>query len=211
MKHPKSFEYYYSNRMGRMLLVSGEEILGRPGMVAVLKSMPTGQNYLESYPPANSRLEFPFEMVSELYPAMVSKYGLQGGRGLLMRTGRACFQHGLREFGPLFGLTDLAFRLLPLKTKLKVGAKTFADIFNKHSDQRVRIEDAEKSLFWIIERCPVCWGRTSDRPSCDLAAGLLQEALFWVSGGKVFPVEETHCHAAGDADCVFVINKAPMV
>jgi predicted hydrocarbon binding protein len=211
MKSAKAFEYYYSNQMGRMLLLSGEEILGRSGMVAILKSMPAGLNYLESYPPANSRLGFPFEVVSELYPAMVSSYGPRGGQGLLMRIGRACFQHGLREFGPNFGLTDLAFRLLPNKTKLTVGAKAFADIFNKQSDQRVRIEDDEKNLYWIIERCPVCWGRTSDGPSCDLAAGLLQESLYWVSGGKVFSIEETHCHAAGDAECVFLINKTPLV
>lgn len=116
MKPAEPFEYYYSNRMGRMLLLSGEEILGRPGMVAVLKSMPAGQHYIETYPPANERLEFPFQVVSELYPVMVLRYGHQGGRGLLIRMGRVCFQRGLREFGPLFGLTDLAFRLLPLRS-----------------------------------------------------------------------------------------------
>ncbi len=210
MKPAKPFEYYYSNRMGRMLLLSGEEILGRSGMVTVLKSMPAGQHYVETYPPANERLEFPFQVVSELYPAMVLRYGHQGGRGLLIRMGRACFQHGLREFGPLFGLTDLAFRLLPLRSKLKFGANAFADIFNKHSDQRVRVEDGEQSLAWIIERCPVCWGRVSDLPSCDLAVGLLQESLYWVSGGKLFQVEQTKCRASGDKACVFMIEKTPM-
>lgn len=210
MNPAESFEYYYSNRMGRMLLLSGDEILGQSGMLAILKSMPTGQKYIENYPPANGRLEFLFEVVSELYPALVLKYGQQGGRGLLIRMGRACFQHGLREFGPLFGLTDLAFRLLPLKTKLKVGANAFADIFNKHSDQRVRIDESEEHLFWVIERCPVCWGRTSEMPSCDLAVGLLQEALYWVSSGKIFQVEETKCRAAGDAECVIQIEKIPM-
>ena len=35
-------------------------------------------------------------------------------------------------------------------------------------------------------------------PVCHLAVGLLQEALYWVSGGKVFNVEEKTCIAAGD-------------
>jgi predicted hydrocarbon binding protein len=210
MKPAQSFEYYYSNRMGRMLLLSGEEILGRQGMLAVLKSMPVGQRYVDNYPPANGRLAFPFEVVSELHPALISRYGPQGGRGLLMRIGRDCFQHGLREFGPLFGLTDLAFRLLPLKTKLKVGANAFADIFNRHSDQRVRIEDGEQYLSWIIERCPVCWGRQSETPSCDIAVGLLQEALYWVSGGKIFHVQEIACCAIGNAECVILIDKTPL-
>jgi hypothetical protein len=196
--------------MGQMLLLSGDEILGRPGMTAVLNLIPGGSNYLENYPPANLQLEFPFEIVSGLHSALTTRYGPQGGRGLSIRIGRACFQHGLREFGPLFGLTDLAFSLLPFKTRLRVGAKAFADIFNKHSDQRVQIQEDDQSLLWRIERCPVCWGRKSELPSCDLAVGLLQEALYWVSGGKIFHVQEKECCAVGDAQCVIAINKTPL-
>lgn len=208
--NPSAPQYYYPNQIGQMLFFSGDEILGRPGMSALLMSIPGGSQYIENYPASNSRLEFPFEMVSALHPALALKYGPQGGRGLSIRIGRACFQHGLREFGPLFGLTDLAFRLLPLKTKLRVGANAFADIFNKHSDQRVRIDENDRHLSWIIERCPVCWGRKTELPSCDLAVGLLQEALYWASGGKIFHVQETSCCAAGDSQCVILIDKTPL-
>jgi len=203
-------QYYYPNQMGRILLLSGDEILGRPGMSALLNSIQGGDRFVENYPQPNLNLEFPFEVVSGLQSALELIYGPRGGQGLSMRIGRACFQQGLREFGPLFGLTDLAFRLLPLKTKLKVGANAFADIFNKYSEQQVRIEDNERSLSWIIERCPVCWQRKSDSPSCHLAVGLLQEALYWVSGGKIFYVEETRCCAPGDPQCVILIEKTPL-
>jgi len=116
----------------------------------------------------------------------------------------------LREFGPIFGLTDLAFRLLPLKTKLKVGAASFAEIFNKFTDQRVRLEDKGEVLLWHIEICPVCWQRNSGTAACQMAVGLLQEALYWVSGGKYFNVEETHCIAKGDKTCTIAIDKTPM-
>jgi len=202
--------HYYSNQMGRILLLSGDEILGRSGMSALLNSIHGGDRFVENYPQANFNLEFPFEMVSGLQSGLELIYGPHGGRGLAMRIGRACFQQGLREFGPLFGLTDLAFRLLPIKIKLKVGANAFADIFNKYSDQQVRIEDNERSLSWIIERCPVCWQRKTDSPACHLAVGLLQEALYWVSGGKIFYVEETRCCAAGNSQCVFLIEKTPL-
>jgi hypothetical protein len=38
----------------------------------------------------------------------------------------------------------------------------------------------------------------------------LQEALFWLSGGKVFNVEEKTCIAAGDETCTIVIDQTPM-
>jgi hypothetical protein len=196
--------------MARILLLSGDEILGQAGMSAVLNAIPGGSRFVENYPPANQKLEFPFELVAGLQASLELNYGPHGGRGLSMRIGRASFQHGLCEFGPLFGLTDLAFRLLPLKTKLKVGANAFADIFNKHSDQRVRIEDRETHLCWHIERCPVCWGRKTEAPACHLAVGLLQEALYWVSGGKMFNVEEAQCCAVGDSQCSILIDKTPL-
>ena len=46
-------------------------------------------------------------------------------------------------------------------------------------------------------------------PVCHLAVGLLQEALYWVSGGKVFNVEEKTCIAAGDATCTIEIDANP--
>jgi hypothetical protein len=208
--NPSQPLYYYPNQMGRILLLSGDEILGRPGMSAILNAIPGGNRLVENYPPPNLKFEFSFEVVSGMQAALEKAYGPHGGRGVSLRIGRACFQQGLREFGPLFGLTDLAFRLLPWKTKLKVGAGAFADIFNKHSDQRVRIVDTDEVLYWHIERCPVCWGRQTDQPCCHLAVGLLQEALYWVSGGKMFQVEETHCCAVGDKECVIAIQKQPL-
>ena len=104
----------------------------------------------------------------------------------------------------------MAFRLLPLSTKLHTGTKAFADLFNKHTDQKVRVEEKEDQIFWHIERCPLCWQRKADEPVCHLAVGLLQEALYWLSGGKIFNVEETACIARGDGACTIVIDRVPL-
>ena len=46
----------------------------------------------------------------------------------------------------MLGIADLAFRLLPLGMKLKVGFEVFAETFNKFSDQIVRLsEDFDRS------------------------------------------------------------------
>jgi predicted hydrocarbon binding protein len=110
----------------------------------------------------------------------------------------------------MLGLTEMAFRLLPLPTKLHTGARVFADLFNKHSDQKVRVDESENKIYWIIEHCPLCWERTADEAICHLAVGVLQEALYWLSGGKVFSVEETTCVARGDETCTIVIDQTPL-
>jgi hypothetical protein len=201
--------YFYQNRMGRIVLLALEEILGGTGVNAALNQAML-PDFIGNYPPHNQNLEFPFQSLSRLQGALDEMYGPRGGRGVALRAGRACFQYGLREFGPLFGLTDLTFRLLPLQTKLRMGATAFADVFNKYSDQRVRLEDKGSHLYWHIERCPLCWERQVDSPACSMAVGLLQEALYWVSGGRYFEVEETHCIARGDTVCTIAIEKTPM-
>ncbi|HNT22988.1 MAG TPA: 4-vinyl reductase [Anaerolineales bacterium] len=198
--------YYYPNKLGRIILLSMEEIIGRTGVNAILNQANLAE-LINHYPPNDLDLAVRFEDVARMQVALDAIYGPRGGRGLALRAGRACLKHGLREFGPLLGLTDLAFRLLPLEEKLRTGAAIFADIFNQYSDQKVVVKEEADKILWIIERCPVCWQRKADSPVCHLAVGLLQEALYWVSGGKYFDVEETRCIAQGDDACVITIGK----
>jgi predicted hydrocarbon binding protein len=201
--------YHYPNKMGRIVLMAMEEVLGRNGINAVL-NLSQLSRLINCYPPNNFDLQFNFGDLGKIQAALEDLYGPLGGRGVALRSGRASFKYGLREFGPLLGITDLAFRLLPLNEKLITGLSVFADAFNRFSDQRVRIEEMPDRFFWHIERCPVCWGRHADNPVCHLAVGLLQEALYWVSGGKQFLVEETQCIAQGDLTCTIVIDKKPV-
>lgn len=202
-------EFYYPNRMGRIILLAMEEILGHVGVNAVLNLAGLSE-YIDHYPPHNQDLRVPFAHVSAMQAGLERAYGPRAGRGLALRVGRACFKYGLREFGPELGLTDLAFRLLPLHVRLEQGSQAFASLFNNFTDQRVRLERDQQNIYWHIERCPLCWGRQTDAPACSLAVGLLQEALYWVSAGKYFQVEEKSCLACGDSACTIVINQTPM-
>ena len=201
--------YYYPNRMGRIILLSMEEVMGRNGVNALLKlaSLPS---LIENYPSDNTESAFPFSTVSSLTEMLEQAYGPHGGRGLALRIGRACFNYGVRQYSTQLGLTEMAFRLLPLPTKLHAGASAFAELFNNFTDQRVRVEEDDGKILWHIERCPLCWERKSPDPVCHLAVGLLQEALYWLSGGKVFNVEEKTCIAAGDQTCTIVVDQSPI-
>lgn len=201
--------YRYPQKMGRIILQGMEELMGRNGVDTVLH-FASLENLTIPDTRACTESVFSFEVVSLLQKTLEQIYGPRGGRGVALRIGRACFKYGLKEYGSMLGLTEMAFRLLPLPTKLHMGARSFAELFNKHTDQRVRLEESEQQIVWSIERCPLCWERKADEPLCHLAVGLLQESLYWVSGGKVFDVEETACIARGDTACVIVIDKTPI-
>lgn len=201
--------YHYPNRMGRIILLSMEEVMGRNGVNALLKlaSLPS---LIENYPSDTAEPAFAFSTLSNLTEMLEQAYGPHGGRGLALRIGRACFNYGVRHYSTQLGLTQMAFRLLPLPSKLHAGTSAFAELFNNFTDQRVRVEEENGTILWHIERCPLCWERKAQDPVCHLAVGLLQEALYWLSGGKVFNVEEKTCIAAGDQTCTIVIDQSPL-
>lgn len=202
-------ELFYPNQMGRTILLSMEEVMGKNGVHAILK-LASLSSMIGNYPPDDKERSFSFSTLSTMTDTLEQVYGPHGGRGLALRIGRACFNNGVRHYGAQMGITEMAFRLLPLQAKVNAGAKAFAELFNVFTDQKVRVEDDDEKLFWHIEQCPLCWGRSAHEPVCHLAVGLLQEALYWLSGGRVFDVEEVTCIATGDETCTIVIDKSPV-
>ena len=196
--------------MGRIVLVAMEEIMGHHGVNAVL-NLAKLSHLVNNYPPNNLQLGFAFSEFSAIQQTLDDMYGVRGGRGLALRAGRETWKYALKEFMPVLGITDLAMRMLPLGIKIKIGLDVFAETFNKFSDQQVRLGEDEEHYLWIIERCPICWQRTSETPCCHLAIGLLEQALDWVSRGRRFKVEQISCIATGDKTCTMAIAKQPVV
>jgi predicted hydrocarbon binding protein len=200
---------YYPNKLGRIVLLAYEELLGHIGLTAAL-NLAGLHHLINNYPPNNLDLSFRFDDLSALQGSLEELYGPHGGRGVSARAGRICFKYGLREFGPDLGISDLAFRLLPLNMKLKVGADALSCTLNRLADQILRVEEDAESFLLRVSPCPVCWGRKADSPCCDLTSGVLQESLFWVSGGRNFLVEEVACIATGDPSCLYRIGRQPL-
>lgn len=199
-------QFFFPNKMGRIILLALEEVMGSNGVNAIL-NLARLQQYIGNYPANNFAKEFPFTEVGQLLQALDEMYGPRGGRGLALRAGRACLKLGIRDFGPMLGIADMTFRLLPMGMKLKVGFEVLSQMFSKFTDHLVRLDEDEQYYYWIMERCGTCWGRKSDAPCCHLAVGILEEALYWVSGGKNFYVEEVSCIATGEPNCTILISK----
>jgi predicted hydrocarbon binding protein len=206
---PKS-EYYYANKIVLITMKALEEVMGKNGLNAIL-NLAHLPHLIDNLPPDNLEREFNFADFSALNLALEEMYGPRGGRGLALRAGRAAFADALRNFGALAGAGDLAFKVLPLQAKMRIGIPAMARIFSQISDQLSTVEERENEFIYTIHRCPVCWGRKDvDKPVCFIAAGLLQEGLKWVSGGNEFRVNESKCCAMGDEVCEFVIQKTPI-
>lgn len=202
--------YYYPNKFARITIEAMEEVMGQNGLNAIL-NLSGLSRFIGNYPPDNLEKEFDFSDFTALNMALDEMYGPRGGRGLALRAGRATFAQGLRAFGALAGVGDLAFKVLPLNAKLKIGVPAMANIFSQFSDQISNVyDDGSDKIIYTLERCPMCWDRKEDRAVCFVGQGLLQEGLRWVSGGQEFKVDLDTCIAKGDDMGRYVIYKEPI-
>ena len=206
---PKS-GYYYANKFTLITLKALEEVMGKNGLNAILNLAQLPQ-LIDHYVPDNLAKEFDFADFTAINVALEEMYGPRGGRGLALRAGRATFADALKNFGALAGAGDLAFKVLPLQVKIRIGTLAMAKIFSTVSDQQTTVLERENDFVYTIHRCPQCWGRSGlDKPVCFIGHGLLQEGLKWLSGGSEFRVNESKCMAMGDTVCEYIIQKSPI-
>ena len=206
---PEKSGFYYPNKFARITIEALEEVMGKNGLNAILHLADLSE-IINNYPPDNLEKDFDFAYFTALCMALEEMYGPRGGRGLALRAGRATFADALRGFGALAGVGDLAFKVLPLAAKLKIGLPAMANIFTQFSDQISNVHEDGDKYIYTLERCPMCWNRTADRPVCYVGQGLLQEGLRWVSGGHEFKVDLMSCIAKGDDMGRYVIYKEPI-
>lgn len=201
--------YYYPNKMGRIFLVAMEEVMGKNGLNAILH-LAKLDHLIDNYPPDNLAKEYDFCDISGLLQALEETYGPRGGRALAQRAGRALFANGLKNFGAIAGAGDLAFKVLPLGTKIKIAVPAIAKVFNGVTDQVSSTQELDDHFIYTLERCSMCWNRKTDKPTCHVAVGIIQEALKWMSGGHEFKVEMLNCQGAGDPIGKLKIYKDPI-
>ncbi|MCK7519782.1 MAG: hypothetical protein MZV64_19670 [Ignavibacteriales bacterium] len=109
------------------------------------------------------------------------------------------FQYtGSRQYGTQMGMTEMAFRLAAAcRQRCSAGAKAFAELVQSASPtSRCASKNDGETCSGTSSAVPCAGNGKRDEPVCHLAVGLLQEALYWLSGGKVFNVEEKTCIAA---------------
>lgn len=207
---PEPSGYSYPNRFGLILFDALEDITGRSGLNAILNMAGLSQ-FLSSPPPDVLDRGFDLANISALNRALNARYGPRGGRGLQLHLGRALFAQGLANFGPLVAVSDPSFKVLPLQAKLRAGLPAVAKVFDSLSDQISYVRDPGGDHYhYIIEQCSMCWGHIVDHTRGFIAAGMIEEAARWISGGHAFRVDQVSCMGMGDSNCTFHVHKEPI-
>ncbi|MCB2180038.1 hypothetical protein KQH54_02835 [bacterium] len=201
-------EYYYPNVWGRSILTAAEDILGEKGVNALLNLSGVPQ-YIGNYPPDNIKKEFPFEHVAAIQAGLREMYGNKGAMVFATKGGEQTFNHSLDKYEKVQKAAQAAMAVGTMRTRLKAGLLFFAKFFNTVSDQKVRVEEDETHWKWIIEVCPMCWGKTSDEPICHLAVGVLNAASTWATSGEKLRTKAVACIATGAKQGVILLEKPP--
>ena len=202
-------QLYYPNRYARIILMSAREIVGENGVAALL-NMAGMPEFRHEYPAANMDKAFSFQIVGKLQQAFWDMYGPRGAQVFATRAGVQCFNDGLKQFSSVARAGQMVMQVGSMEMRIRAGLKFFAMFFNRVSDQISSVSEDDEHWYWNLERCPMCWGRQSDKPVCHLAVGVLQGALAWASQGRRFRVTPVKCIAMGDEQGVIKIEKTPL-
>jgi len=188
-----------------------EEVIGLAGVSAVLNLSGLSSLMKPAIPlDSDGDVMISYYDLSDTQDTLEQLYGLRSGRGLALKAGRTLFNLSLRQYGQELGLLDRDFRLQPPAVKIKTGLQRLALYFNQIGDSVIRLEEDTHQFRWIVENCPLCWGRRSDVPICHMQVGMLQEFFYWASGGRNYAIEETECSAMGARACLFTIDKVAL-
>lgn len=197
------------NRLGRIFLLGMEEVIG-PDRALSLQYPDLPQNSEEHTSSRDQPSTHHFEHLCLFQSILEKSFGQIPGRGIAVRSGRAGFKHILREFTGEFGLARLEFRLLPGTGRLEAGSTMLAELFNQFTCQQVELDQDAQDLFWQMVHLPPGRLESPGSSTCQFAVGLLQEATYWLSGGKTYQVEETHCTSSDHTRCTIHIRKKPI-
>ena len=197
----------------RWQLLAAEEVVGKQGLVTVLRENGLGK-FIDNYPPEefnfNSRITAgEYAAVSA---ALMTFYG-RAGRGMTLRVGRLGCKMAIEKQGALFNVAgSLALKLLPVGQQIKMGLENMQAGFRKlgesiGEDYQLSVEDRGETIAYIAKACPMCAGQQADTAICTIFTGNIEEAIRWLTG-KEHQVIEASCRAKGDPACVWEVSKA---
>lgn len=189
-----------TNQIARIMLEGVQEVIGNHDLETL---DPSGQ--WRNWDGCLS-----YDQLSAFQHVVERNYGVTGGRGVLLRSGRASFRRLLPMFWQALGMTNLQYRLNPTPVRVRSGLMALAQVLTDMYGHSVAVGEDDGSWMMRLDHCPYCYHRKSSSPICDFLVGLVQEYLSWTTSGRFYIVEEQECMAAGDEACTIRITKRPL-
>lgn len=196
-------EYVLVNALMRQALVAVEQVMGRNGLAAVLRTAGLTR-YIDTLPPNDLEPAVRGADYALLNQAIEDFYG-RGGRGILQQIGKASFEYGLREQSALMGLAGIALKVLPPRQQVQLVLSSIAGALKKtNPHDRIEVAGSDGVVAYIAHTCSICYHRTGAQPLCHLYVGTITAAVTWATG-RSYPVRETECIACGAESCRFEV------
>jgi len=193
------------NRAFRVILLGIEEVVGKNGMSAVLRTANLAQ-YIDNYPPSNTeRGGHPLHYMSDINRALYEIYGMRGARAILYRVGRGRAKKAIEENATFANAVKMAVSLLPRRMKVKLALERISREYSQQMGTDVRVFEEGEFFFWEDAHCPGCIGWSSETAVCHTTAGFIFGVLAWGADDEDFKVQEVLCRAKGDAVCRYQI------
>ena len=194
----------------RWALLAAEDVIGKSGMIAVLRQIGLA-HLIDNYPPNALQVSgnLKYSDYANLNAGLLDFFG-RAGKSMTMRVGRISARHGIEQQSELYGLAALiASKILPISTQIKLGLEAMQNGYRKVMPHvRLAIEDRGDRWAYITETCTMCAGKEANDHICWTFSGVLQELLRWQTG-KEFDIDEVQCRAQGSPVCVWEISKKP--
>lgn len=127
-------------------------------------------------------------------------------KGLSLMAGREAFDMLLPSQGEEMGLLDAEIRMLPLRRRIVRGISTLIQWMNDLWGMHSELVNQNQELTVNLKTIPGTVDEGSLQAAASFMAGLIQGMLFWLSGGKFFPVR---CETAG-SNLEIIVSRSPI-
>jgi|GEM_PF-997762 len=198
----------FPNQLFYLILLTAEEILGKPGLNAILNYCGMTK-FRDNYPPNNMEEEYTSRDFSILMRGFIDVMGEQGVRPIMFRGGIKGFEIMNEQFPQMFDINGIT----PKERDAEEAFQEFRRIYGIMVEASKVMQgdiftyyDVEEGVVLEIAPCHWCVGVRAKKPICFPQLGFQFGIARWVTGREI-KVEETHCIATGDEMCRFVMHR----
>jgi predicted hydrocarbon binding protein len=177
--------------------------LGNEALVSIMEKAALSADYVDPQAVSRYNAATAAETYARIQQAMRFYYG-RGARGTLTRIGRLLWPRLLETASLSERAQAQLVRTLPPSMRPKPVLELLARFLRERPDG-VTLHTLDLDLLFVDHAAAVTVAQKEVMPICHVTVGLMQEALFWVSG-REHDVEERTCRAAGAEKCEFKVT-----